>query len=180
MTRPGWVARATWTTDTDGRFEIKGVGRDRIVGLDIDHPALEHVTLYALARPSPSPTKPRRRPMPQSQATLRFPAPSLVSATFDTLAGPTKPITGVVRLKDTGKPLAGVRIYGYGQATRIRVEATTDAQGRFRLIGLPKSESYPVHVAARSGIDPFLGAEVTLTDTAGLSRSRRPSSFPQA
>jgi Carboxypeptidase regulatory-like domain len=64
-------------------------------------------------------------------------------------AGSTKPITGVVRLKDTDKPLAGAQIYGYGQATRIRAEATTDAQGRFRLFGLPKSESYPVHVAAR-------------------------------
>ena len=166
---PTWLGRqGTWTTGTDGRFEINGVGRDRIVGLEIDHPAMEHVTLYALSRPSPAPTKPHRRPVQQSQVTLRFPAPSLVSATFEHLVGPAKPITGVVRLKGTGKPLAGAQIYGYGQATRIRVEATTDAQGRFRLLGLPKSESYPVHVAARSGLDPFLGAQVTLTDTLGL------------
>jgi RNA polymerase sigma factor (sigma-70 family) len=166
---PTWLGRqGTWTTGADGRFEITGVGRDRIVGLDIDHPATEHVTLYALTRTSPAHTKPHRWSLQQSQVTLRFPAPSLVSATFEHFAGPTKPITGVVRLKDTGKPLAGAQVYGYGQATRIRVEATTDVQGRFRLLGLPKSESYPVHVAARSGLDPFLGAQVTLTDTVGL------------
>ena len=35
----------------------------------------------------------------------------LVGATFDFIAGPTKPITGVVRLKGSGKPVEGAIIH---------------------------------------------------------------------
>jgi hypothetical protein len=45
----------------------------------------------------------------------------------------------------------------------------TDAKGRVRLDGLPKARSYEIRAEPTSGIDPFLGAEVTITDTAGLA-----------
>ena len=44
----------------------------------------------------------------------------------------------------------------------------TDAQGRFRLEGLPKAESYSVNAFPRQGIDPFLG------DRGHPHRHRRP------
>ncbi len=166
---PTWLGRqGTWTTDADGRFEIVGIGRDRIAGLEFGSPTLEHATLCAMGRPAQAPIKPRPRPSRGSQAILRFPAPRLVAATFEHILGPCKPIAGVVRLKGTGKPLAGVRILGYELTTSARAETTTDAEGRFRLLGLPKAQSYVVRAAPRSGVDHFLGATITLTDTAGL------------
>jgi hypothetical protein len=164
---PTWLGQqAAWTTDDDGYFELKGIGRDRIVGLEFDSARLEHTTLCAMARLSRTPTKPR--PTRRSQAILRFPAPRLVAATSELVLGPCKPITGTVRLKGAGKPLAGVRVFGHGLTTSVWVETTTDQDGRFRLVGLPKSRSYEVRAAPRSGVDPFLGTAIAVTDTAGL------------
>jgi len=169
---PTWLGkRGAWTTDGDGRFEVRGVGRDRIVGLEFRSPVLAKSFLYAMARASQVPTKPHPRPSRPSgrMMTGRPPAPPLVGATFEEIAGPTKPITGVVRSKATGKPLAGVQILGTEPATWTEVSTLTDPQGRFRLVGLPKGGSYQVRGVPRPGIDPFLGAQVTVTDTEGLT-----------
>ena len=57
-------------------------------------------------------------------------------------AAPTRPIEGVVREQETGLPIAGARI----DSTRLAdsdvwnntaVRTTSDAQGRYRLVGLP-------------------------------------------
>ena len=49
---PTWLGRqGTWTTDADGRFEVRGVGRDRIIWLGLDGPGLAHLEAYAMARP---------------------------------------------------------------------------------------------------------------------------------
>jgi hypothetical protein len=94
--------------------------------------------------------------------------PRVVGPTFEHVAGPTKPITGVVHLKGTGKPLADVIVHGSESATRAAVSARTDAEGRFRLVGLPKGAIYQVRAFARTGIDPYIGRTITVTDTAGL------------
>ena len=50
---PTWLGRqGTWTTDADGRFEVRGVGRDRIIWLGLDGPGLAHLEAYVMARPS--------------------------------------------------------------------------------------------------------------------------------
>jgi len=164
----------TWTTDGDGRFAIKGVGRDRIAKLVFHSPAVADDTLYVMTRPTRTPPKPRPRPIrvPRSMmlnASFGLPpTPPLVGATFEHVAVPTKPITGVVRLKGTGKPLAGIRVGGAEPSTWTSVSSRTDLQGRFRLLGLPKGELYRIGVGGRSGIDPFLRSEITVSDTEGL------------
>ena len=169
---PTWLGRdGMWTTDADGRFEVRGVGRDQIVGLEFRSPKLEKVYLYAMARLSRTPPKPRQRPSrPAGMRNVGQPPPSpLVGANFEHLAGPTKPITGIVRLKGAGKPLAGVHLLGVEPATRTEVSAMTGADGRFSLVGLPKAGSYNVRAAPRPGLDPFLHIDdVTVTDTEGL------------
>ena len=60
---PGWLGQqGNWTTDEDGRFEIRGVGRDRIIGLEVRSPGMAKTVLYAMARTSREPAKPLARP----------------------------------------------------------------------------------------------------------------------
>ena len=92
----------------------------------------------------------------------------LVGATFDYIAGPTKPIVGVVRLKGSGKPVEGAIVRGADPGTHTAVTARTDAAGRFRLDGVPKAESYRIEVNPRQGIDPFLRRSEIIDDTEGL------------
>ncbi|MFI5454408.1 MAG: sigma factor-like helix-turn-helix DNA-binding protein [Isosphaerales bacterium] len=170
-----WLGgRSTWTTGADGRFEVKGIGRDRIARLEIHGPMLAEGTLYVMARPAKAPPKPRPHPTGRLRETMfnggfgLAPKPQLVGAAFEYIAGPSRPITGVVRLKGTGKPLEGITVLGTAGATWTQVVTRTDAQGRFRFLGLPKGELYQLHAFPRPGVDPFLGATVNLTDTAGL------------
>ena len=64
-------------------------------------------------------------------------------ANFRYPAAPTKPITGVVRDKDTKKPLVGVTIRSHTMADSRNyypdenvVQTTTDKDGRYRLVGM--------------------------------------------
>ncbi len=79
---------------------------------------------------------------------------------------------GVVKDKETGKPLAGVRIAS-DQTAEFPVhgfngiETTTDDQGRYRLIGLPKGRGNHVVVMPAKG-QPYLAAGIEVPDTPGL------------
>ena len=169
---PVWMGRqGQWTTDAGGRFEISGAGRDRVVCLEFRGPTIQKAYLYAMARESRNPSKVRPQANRTASSMRRIgqpPAIRLVGATFEHIAGPTKPITGVLRAKATGKPLADVQIVGTETVTRTQVSTLTDLQGRFRLLGLPKGGPYRVSALPRPGIDPFLDAQVTITDTEGL------------
>ena len=97
-------------------------------------------------------------------ATLRVPAhatalnvkgyrPELVTiygASFEHVAAPTRPIEGVVRDLDSGRPLAGIMVRGEDRLefdSGVYVHAVTDAQGHYRLVGLPQGqEGYVVAV----------------------------------
>ena len=165
---PSWLG--PWTTDTDGRFEVRGIGRDRLVGLDFRHPTLANTFLRAMSRTLPPSSGPRPRSKRPAGRTMAWmpPEPPIVGATFEHVVGPTRPITGVVRLKATGRPIAGVSVVGTEGATGTQATSVTDAEGRFRLVGLPKARTYEVEAAPRPGVDPFLGVRVTVGDTGGL------------
>ncbi len=147
------------TTGADGRFRIRGVGRDRAVVLDIQGPGIEHRRIWAVTLANP----------PKALANRTT---GLYGPTFDHLARPAKPITGTVRDKKTGKPVAGVRIIGrvpnMGYARGgSPVEATTDAMGNYRLDGLSKGKQYTVTVDTLAGMT-YVPEEITLEDTEGL------------
>ena len=62
---PLWPGgRNTWTTDADGRFEVQGIGRDRIARLEFHGGGVADGTLDVMARPAKAP--PRARPLPSS------------------------------------------------------------------------------------------------------------------
>ncbi len=173
-TDPTWLGRqGTWTTDAVGQFEVRGVGRDRIIELGLDGPGLAHLDVHVMARPSQTPPRLRQQPSGTSPEMMLMsgpaPPPPLYGATFELIIGPSKPIVGVVRIKGTGRPAAGITVRGIEPTTRTWIYARTDKDGRFRLLGLPKAGVYQLRTEARSGIEPYLNVSpLTVSDTEGL------------
>jgi RNA polymerase sigma factor (sigma-70 family) len=161
----------TVTTGADGRFRFTGAGRERFAVVRVEGPTIESQVVRAVTRPgfdpkSIAPTD-EARMMP---GMLRQPTPKVFGPRFDLTAGPTKPVTGVVRDAKTGEPLAGVRVSGSATAAwwENHVTATTDAQGRYRLAGLPKAPEF--HLTLFAGENrPYLPAGTAVSDTPGLA-----------
>jgi RNA polymerase sigma factor (sigma-70 family) len=146
-------------TGADGRFQINGIGRDRVVTLLVEGPTVATQRVQAVARPAD-----------KTGATPR-------GVPFDLLAVPTRAVVGGVRDKETGKPLAGVvvRSYKIGGTEDLNglVRTTTDKDGRYRLVGLPKGEGSAIMVEAwgrtpRPEDLPYLAAVQKVGNPPGL------------
>jgi hypothetical protein len=161
-TSPAFIPDAT--TGPDGRFRITGIGRGRIATLQLDGPTIETTCFDVRTWPGAPIHLPAHR-SPRSYAPW-----TVYGATFEHVAGPTRAIEGVVRDRETGRPLADILVYGQQSAPRqaSTVRTMTDAQGRYRLVGLPLGrEGKLVAVPACDlsagrnwfGIDPRLPAD---------------------
>ena len=93
----------------------------------------------------------------------------LYGTTFEHVLGPSKPITGYVRVKGTGEPVVGVTVTGSVPGKMWSVIMTkTDERGHFRIDGLSKSPKYRVDARPAQG-SPYLGwSPQTVSDTEGL------------
>ncbi len=119
------------TTDHDGRFRLAGIGRERIVRLQVAGPGIATERIYARTRPG---------------ATLQLKEEwgrqvTFYGPDFEYAARPSRPVVGVVRDKDTQAPLENVDIQaGVAGGTpfdpRDYIHAKTDARGRYRLTGM--------------------------------------------
>src|SRR5262249_34409326 len=141
------------TTDAQGRFRLTGIGRDRLVRAQLDGPTIASQRLCILTRPGKTieVTKSggKRKEEPRVVTTYH-------GSSFRHAAAPTKPIVGVVRDKDTKKPLAGVTVQsdkfaGNPYSGVDIVRTTTDTQGRYRLVGMPKGDGNRVMVVPGPG-----------------------------
>jgi hypothetical protein len=90
-------------------------------------------------------------------------------ASFRHVAAPSKPVVGVVRDKDTKKPLPGVLIAFRNGAYLGRnvVHTTTDDQGRYRLAGMPKGDNNMI-VVVPANDQPYLHSHCRVPDSPGL------------
>jgi RNA polymerase sigma factor (sigma-70 family) len=149
MADPGPHAPFSATSDRDGRFRIEGMPSDGIATAAISGPGIETSEVYILTRDVP---------------TIRVKKPDLADAPmliyygarFDHVAAKARPIIGTIRDKDTGAPIAGVHITGMPniQSSMIPtpgVEATSDAQGRYKITGLPTSSGFKLFTEAAAG-----------------------------
>jgi RNA polymerase sigma factor (sigma-70 family) len=167
--RPGWAGiPEEVTTDADGRFRITGVGRERLAVLKLEGETIEHKTLHVLCRPGVD-VAALTRPDPEKRmpGIPRAAQPAVYGPTFEHAVQPCKPIAGVVRDRVTGKPVAGASISG-SAANRWwgdYAQTKTDAEGRFRLVGVAKASDYTV--SAYAG-DPYLPSQQHVGDSEGL------------
>ncbi len=146
----------TLTSDADGRFRLKNVGRERMVMLRIEGPSIETREVNVLTRPCETITVPEWKRNPEGGRLTYY------GSTFNHAAPPSKPIVGVVRDKDTGKPIRGAIVQSYmiaGSNVSGRTDLTTvaDMDGRYRLTGMPKGFGNPVR-ALPPDAQPYLPA----------------------
>ena len=134
------------TSDVDGRFTIRGIGRDRVPGFIIVSKAHAQSAFRVVTRPG---YKDR-----SGQPKHRF---SVVGPDFTLILAPGKEVTGIVRNAETKMPLGGVRVAVrfVAEAEFLRrwhhVETTTDLAGRYSLRGLEAGKSSVVLFDAEPG-----------------------------
>ncbi len=148
------------TTDASGRFRLLGIGRERIVTLVVEGPTIRSSLVHALTRKMPDLLARAfpRQPLGKDQsASLRA---TIHGRSFTHASAPTRPIVGTVRDKATGLPLPGVTIQGWRMADGTGgdgqiVRATADAQGRFRLVGMPRGPGNQIFAEPPAGMPAF-------------------------
>jgi len=150
-----WPVNLTTTTGTDGRFRLADVGPDQIAEVLVSGPTIATAELYVMGRDGDE--------VRVTSRLLRVPDQFVYRARrFEYAVAPGKPIQGVIRDKDTSRPLAGMNLKGmvYDEHSRVwaaGVEATSDEAGHYRLTGLPRAPAYRLFVEPGGG-RPYLNA----------------------
>jgi Zn-dependent protease with chaperone function len=154
------------TTDREGRFTLRGVGRERIASLLISGAGVETRCEYVATREMPA-VKVADFIGPGGHRNITY-----HGAVFDLVAGPGLEIVGTVRDKDTGKPLSGITVQttaSFGDPRRV-FETISDAGGRYRLSGVPHRTSYgyqqEVLARVKDGL-PYLSSLQRVADESG-------------
>jgi beta-lactamase regulating signal transducer with metallopeptidase domain len=157
------------TTDAEGRFEIRGVGRERHFDLRFKSESASYRIIGVVTRLM----QPIERVILSSGYERSEPAKEpLFGAEFTVTATPSRPIVGVVRDAKTKKPLAGVsvesdKLADYPFVSHRVLKTTTDAEGRYRLVGMPKGKDNRLVIVPNDD-QPYLMREVKVPDTEGL------------
>jgi RNA polymerase sigma factor (sigma-70 family) len=157
----------TVTTGADGRFAIRGIGRERLAALRIEGPTIVTRDVYAMTRAAKAQQLPGyKRYLPRTDLF------SIYGNGLEHVAAPCRPIVGVVRDKDTGKPIPGAVITSFRRAGS-HISAVTDLQtvadreGRYRLLGMPKGEGNVIR-AGPPEREPYLMAVQQVDDPPGV------------
>jgi RNA polymerase sigma factor (sigma-70 family) len=141
-------------TDSDGRFRLTGIGRDRATLLLVEGASIEKSFALIL-------TSANRDFQPINLEASFCGARKIDGPRFTFSAAPGRVVDGIVRDRDTGKPIAGARVNNWtGQVL------TTDAQGRFRFEGQPRSSFDQLSVSVAG--EPYIECFTSYKDAEGF------------
>ncbi len=140
------------TTGPDGRFELTGLGSDRLLELEISGPDVVKHLISVVTRRMP-PVEARQIGDPGYRSNTYY------GADFDHVVEPGQPIVGVVKDSETGLPLDGAVVTategaGYLWAFELN-SVTTDVEGRFRMEGMPVGKGNELKVIPNDS-QPYL------------------------
>ncbi len=168
------LANQVVTTGADGRFRLTGIGRERLAIVRVEGPAIATEQLRILTRVGKNIAVPTEAEVTYAQPEYNLATADSYyhAASFRHVAAATTPIVGIVRDRDTNKPLAGVTIRSLKLAHKPRrtydfVQTTSDEQGRYRLTGMPKGEGNQVLLVPRDD-QPYLKVPVDVPEGVGL------------
>ena len=94
---------AATRTGPDGQFQLTGIGRERIAQLSISGPTIATTEVYAMNRDGAEVRVRKWTGMPDIAFVIH-------PRRFEYSVAPTKPIEGIIRDKDTGRPIAGLTL----------------------------------------------------------------------
>jgi RNA polymerase sigma factor (sigma-70 family) len=165
---------AKTTTDADGHFRLTGIGRNRLVILRLEGPGITSELLHVLTRPGGPTVVTEFEGKPEYNDPRRL--TTYYGANFKHAAAPSRPIIGIVRDKETKRPLSGITIRSlklansatYYMAGQESARTTTDTEGRYRLTGMPKGEGNKIEVAPPDDL-PYIAVASDVPDPAGLA-----------
>lgn len=171
-------------TDQNGEFEIRGLGKDRVIHFALNGGDVAWRTITAISRETdpiqPSDSAPAERAPGGARFQARVPEP-LYGSKFQVAVPPSRPVEGTVVDAETGKPLAGVsvemerpRSHRLGRATAMHtnrpltvVKTTTDESGHFRLMGMAKTDGNSLLVFPHDD-QPYFHEEINVRDEPGI------------
>ncbi len=146
-------------TDADGRFRLDGLGRERLVRLSVRGSGVVETSIEVMTRDAPDI---HARPLGASEALVTY------GATFTLTLKPGRTVTGMVRDKAMGTPLADVWVGPGLEAIAAlktgRYPHDTDARGRFALEGISPDRIAPDVLAVPKPGQPYFLARATVND----------------
>lgn len=159
-------------TDQSGEFEIRGLGKDRVIHFALNGGDVAWRTIKAIGRET-DPIQPSDR-APAGEP--------LYGSKFQVAVPPSRPVEGTVVDAETGKPLAGVsvemerpRSHRLGRAMAMHtnrpltvVQTTTDESGHFRLRGMAKTDGNSLLVFPHDD-QPYFHEEINVRDEPGIN-----------
>ena len=144
----------TATTDSDGRFTLKGFGAERFVNLMLRGESTAFTMVTVTTRPMP----------PLTRVLLGQRKDQVFGRVFTCLVNPSRVIVGTVSDAATGELLKGVGVAGDRWG---RMWTETNAQGRYRLVGVPKRSGNQI-MAFPNDDQPYFLRRRRIPDTPGI------------
>lgn len=140
-------------TDKDGRFTLHGVGRERLVHVDLSGGDAARSTLCVITRPGFDAASYNAVLRTKQYEFLRVLNRhlGLHPPSFTFVVEPGKTVEGKIKDADTGKPLSGFRVEA-STGYHGRVAVVSDAEGKYRIDGLP-NYTKTVYVKPPEGSD---------------------------
>jgi hypothetical protein len=168
-------------TGADGRFQLAGAGRERLVSLVVEGPTIETRVLQVMTHVGPA-------------SSVRFVSPNAAQALsseivihpigFDFVAAPTRAVEGNVRDEATGLSLPAVVIhpkltvrdsfskrYPLFDWAAMSIRTTTDTRGHYRLTGLPVRGPIELSTVLADG-SPYQPSSQEFANTPGIDPTR--------